>query len=348
MPNLSQAPKNDSNNKRNLSGLGLAMLSIIVTLFLLEFFLRVTRCQLPVGMNIVPVQWSQTVGVTNWPGFVGLYTKEGRSCYTINAEGWRDIEHNQEKPAGVYRIAVIGDSYVEALQVELENTFWNRLKIDLQQQGQNVEVLAFGMSGFDSAQAYETLRYHAIHYAPDLVIFMFVPGNDLQDAVRTIIDIPWKSYYTIDESGNLVQDRSFESFLEQQRLVSAYRRIRNSSLVLLYTEQGLRNILSTLREPKDVEIDATPTYIPEAGLSGDIYSDPEPGSDYDQAWLVTEKLFLTMDEFSRWHRANFMIVGVTSGDILYTRATTAYADPFYPEKRVEDFCEQHRVVSEVL
>ncbi len=44
---------------------------------------------------------------------------EGR----INALGWRDYERTREKPVRCYRVAVIGDSYVEAFQVELDSTF---------------------------------------------------------------------------------------------------------------------------------------------------------------------------------------------------------------------------------
>src|SRR5438552_2622971 len=85
-----------------------------------EGALRVLRWPL----NLVPTNYIETVGTTNWPGHSGCYAREGRSCYTINAEGWRDVAHELAKPPGVYRIAVLGDSYVEALQVELEQTFW--------------------------------------------------------------------------------------------------------------------------------------------------------------------------------------------------------------------------------
>lgn len=324
--------------------------------------MRATLCKLPIGMNIVPICWNKTVGITNWPNFVGLYTKEGHSCYAINSEGWRDRQHDIVKPANVFRIAIIGDSYVEALQIERKNTFWSMLESDLQQKGWNVEMLVFGMSGFDAATAYQALQHHVIKYEPNLVVFMFYPGNDLRDSVREISDISWKPYYTLDSSGNLVLDHSFESFVDSHRFISAYRRIRNSSLVLLYTEQGIRNglrSLQTYKQEKKAEatnnkaeavnnkVEATNNnegYLPEAGLSGsEIYSEPEPDSLYDDAWQVTEKLVLTMKEYSELHEAEFMVVGITNGDRMYKQEITLNFDPFYPEKRMEEFSSQNGI-----
>ena len=38
--------------------------------------------------------------------------------------GARDQDHRRHKPAGVYRIAVLGDSFSEAMQVGREQAFW--------------------------------------------------------------------------------------------------------------------------------------------------------------------------------------------------------------------------------
>ena len=46
----------------------------------------------------------------------------------INREGLRDVEHQYAKPPGVFRILVLGDSFVEAMHVPLESTFPRRLE----------------------------------------------------------------------------------------------------------------------------------------------------------------------------------------------------------------------------
>src|SRR5258708_40180650 len=51
------------------------------------------------------------------PGMEGWQRDENRVYVKISAQGLRDREHEVRKPAGVYRIAVLGDSYAEALSV---------------------------------------------------------------------------------------------------------------------------------------------------------------------------------------------------------------------------------------
>src|SRR4051812_43064485 len=57
------------------------------------------------------------------PGAAGWHTSEGRAWVRINSQGFRDREHNVQKPPGTIRVAVLGDSFRAAEQVELEQTF---------------------------------------------------------------------------------------------------------------------------------------------------------------------------------------------------------------------------------
>ena len=54
----------------------------------------------------------------------GWFRSEGRAYIRINRHGWRDREHSERKPDNTMRIAVVGDSFAEALQVAQEDTFW--------------------------------------------------------------------------------------------------------------------------------------------------------------------------------------------------------------------------------
>jgi lysophospholipase L1-like esterase len=117
-----------------------------------------------------------------------------KTRFHFNSEGMRDVEHIYDKPPGVYRIAVIGDSFVNAQEVELEDTFFRRLQHNLGGQGYNVEVLGFGVRGFGTDQEYRLLENFALKYLPDLVVLAFV-SNDVRNNSLALEKNPAKPYF---------------------------------------------------------------------------------------------------------------------------------------------------------
>jgi hypothetical protein len=92
-----------------------------------------------------------------------------------NSQGYFDNDYNLVKPKGVHRIVVIGDSYVEAVQVPLSRTFhklWEAALNNSSHSGSRprFEVIAFGNSGTGQVKNFEVLRSQAIRYAPDTVV----------------------------------------------------------------------------------------------------------------------------------------------------------------------------------
>ncbi len=47
---------------------------------------------------------------------------------TYNSRGWRDVEHQVENPDDVFRILILGDSFMEAYSVALEESFPRQLE----------------------------------------------------------------------------------------------------------------------------------------------------------------------------------------------------------------------------
>lgn len=104
-----------------------------------------------------------------WQGEArGFFEWPGKS----NRRGFRDREHAPEKPPGTFRIAVLGDSIAAGYQVErTEEAFPALLEELLRRRGHpRVEVLNFGVTGYNTAQEVETLRVHALDFGPDLVL----------------------------------------------------------------------------------------------------------------------------------------------------------------------------------
>jgi len=134
-----------------------------------------------------------------------------------NAHGWRDRERTLEKPADTYRVAVLGDSQVEAANIELDSTFCAIAERALNRSGPGrYEILNFGRSGFTQTEELWLLENEVLHYSPDAVVVMFVPANDIADVRRETAPEHIRPFYVVGPDGGLELDTSF-------RLTRSYR-----------------------------------------------------------------------------------------------------------------------------
>lgn len=99
-----------------------------------------------------------------------------------NASGFRDVDHDEVKTPGTYRVLVLGDSYVAGAAVAENATFTALLESRLRAAGRNVEVINAGIPAWSTDQE---LRYYLLEgyrYHADLVLLAAVP-NDLRENV---------------------------------------------------------------------------------------------------------------------------------------------------------------------
>ena len=193
--------------KRRAFKLLLVGAGLLVGLLVAEAALRVVGYSYPVFY--VP---DEALGYALRPGMEGWYRKEGAAYVRINSDGMRDREHLKAKPPDTVRIAVLGDSYAEALQVDEREAFWSVLEKRLGAcapfAGRRVEVLNFGVSGYGTAQELITLRRKVWDYSPDIVLLAVTTNNDITDNSRELKktdEIP----YFVRRDGRLVLDESF-------------------------------------------------------------------------------------------------------------------------------------------
>lgn len=103
---------------------------------------------------------------------------EGYAVSYLDADGMREPNLTIAKPANTYRVALLGDSMVEGLQVPIEKTFGQLLSNQMQTpDGKNVQILNFATSGYSTAQEYVQLKKQVMKYKPDLVLM----GYDSRD-----------------------------------------------------------------------------------------------------------------------------------------------------------------------
>ena len=104
----------------------LILSSLVVAFVLAEIVLRVLGYSNPVLWT-----YDDTVGSRLYGGAEGWFRAEGEAYIKINSAGLRDREHSVAKPPNTVRIAVLGDSMTEALQVPSGKPFWAILEREL-------------------------------------------------------------------------------------------------------------------------------------------------------------------------------------------------------------------------
>jgi lysophospholipase L1-like esterase len=108
-----------------------------------------------------------------------------RAPYRINGQGWNSGvgDYSTARRPGVERIAIVGDSYVEALQVAYDRSLGERLAADLAADGSAVEVYRFGISGAPMSQYLQMIEHEVVRYRPDWVIVLIV-HNDFDESYK--------------------------------------------------------------------------------------------------------------------------------------------------------------------
>ena len=202
------------------------------------------------------------LGTMHIPGKQVIWRTEGFSNNRMSSVGLRDDEHAINKAPGIYRIALLGDSVVEALQVDLNDTFGklleSKLNTSLGEGSQNknskikgYEVINFACAGYSTGQ--EILQYErqAQKYKPDAIVLLYNRGDSMESVVNNKArkKAEPRPYFYIDQAGQLKEDDSvlaanFDK-LKPQPIKDWLR--QNSTI---YGVLNQTDFLLTLNEPK--------------------------------------------------------------------------------------------------
>ncbi len=136
------------------------------------------------------------------PGFEGIGYGVPLS---INRLGFRGPEWSEKKTPGHWRVALLGDSHAFGFGVPFEDSVGEVLARELTRRyGVPVEVLGFGVAGYNSFQQKAVLDRIALGFEPDMVVI--VPCvNDNEPAMK------------VDEAGYLHVDGDLSN--EDSRLL---------------------------------------------------------------------------------------------------------------------------------
>ena len=166
--------------KKFLLRLFLVFMATALTLACVEILVRIFWDKLN-GETVIPLSLkthrftaNPLMGYELVPGSVSF---EDNAWYRINRDGIRDRDYSLAKTEGTFSIAAVGDSVTFGLGLELEDTWPKQLERELQNTDPRVEVINFGVMGYNTPQEAERIQDKVLKYSPDLIII----GYSLND-----------------------------------------------------------------------------------------------------------------------------------------------------------------------
>jgi hypothetical protein len=327
-------------HKKILFGTLYAFVMVFTIAIIGECLLRV----LPLGSyRSAPFrQYDPEVGLSLLPD---MNVTHHRGCFAgevvTNRWGMRDRERTLEKSPEEFRIAVLGDSAVEAVQVKPEEVVTRQMEQLLAAKGyKHVSVLNFAVEGIGTTQELIMYKEKVRQFHPDLVLVMF-SWNDVMNNSSTLqpksygIHTWYSPYFDLGPDGKLsfrpVESRTFGS-------------------VRSYLER--HSVLTYYLERMWLTVDLSPEKWKGIPIYFGTYGDPLDG-EWNQAWLTTEKVMTLMRDTVVQDGSKFMLIAWPdfadidpqwrARMIKQVGHVPSEFNPFKPEERIQSIAERNRI-----
>ncbi len=238
------------------------------------------------------------------------------SYFTTNSEGWKDVEHQINKPGHVIRILFIGDSVTWGF-VHLNDLYTREVERLLKDRGYpDVEVISMGVYAWGTDHELEALEKRGLQYSPDIVVYQFTPNDVINNILPNEATQP----------GSLAARKKFRyeiinGSLKKIRLSPATKwtpttkiKMRTTLLksALIYNLNIVRHKIVS-RSPKNPYARASLYYDP---LSDYFMFRPDKESKkIREAWKLLEALVIKMKRVSEQHGADLVIFGIAGESI---------------------------------
>lgn len=153
------------------------------------------------------VEFDPILGLRLQPGAEGIYrglfflapNPYINTPVRINSYGIRGPEITIEKPPGSHRVLVLGDSFVQAFEVDNKDTFSALLEKKAREESSSlVEFIPMGVMGYGTAQELLWLRANVAKFKPDLVILMVFLYNDVMENSRSLHYSGARPYFELE------------------------------------------------------------------------------------------------------------------------------------------------------
>jgi hypothetical protein len=227
----------------------LVLVSLAAALALTELAVRLVAPQ-PTGLS-----HQDRYGLAlHYPGITRYLPQYGHDV-SFNSVGMRDREHVVEKPAGVFRVLLLGDSFMEALQVPFEASLPSLLERGLAQRtGRRIEVVNAGVSGWGTDDELRYLTRYGLRYQPDLLVVAMTLHNDISDNLRqewhTVRDGALVEQPLVPMSAMRYRITQLKAFIATRfELYQLWRKVRHGGEIRQIGRQLTSHVVQLFQEP---------------------------------------------------------------------------------------------------
>lgn len=222
---------------RHLSfSLLLLAVSLVVSGLLVEGILRLMGHR-GVPMSVLRNTYAVQDPILDWRYVPGSQLTVGNVAYKYNRAGFRDVDHEVQKPAGIKRIVVLGDSVSEGYGVRSAEIFTRRVQAGL---GDEWEAISVAAGGLNTPQEIHLFEREGLVYGPDLVIVNFV----LNDA----------DFYSSRDAAKEYQEKGDSRIgILNIPINPEIKRFLKSSALLYFVKERLENVKGSLAGGEDAD-----------------------------------------------------------------------------------------------
>ncbi len=262
-------------------GLGLAALFALLTLALLEGFLRIVAATggTVLSLEITHAERTRTALRRLEPALAEphpdrifeLKTRahqvfrgdEFTITMDINSRRLRDREHAVGKRPGTYRIVTLGDSFTFGWGVDVGETWWAELERHMAQRlsPTPVEVINLGVYMYTFDQQVQRLEEFGLAYEPDLIVADFYYPHLVTIATHTHERQQTKPWPRIVDSTLYVDDEGLLRFgqplpfeaIRRKSVLADFMLSRLRSIQYRHSTAGRLNEYELLKQSRDPE-----------------------------------------------------------------------------------------------
>lgn len=319
------------------------LIGTIIAAILAEIILRLVPDKV-IGNSTFSRRADKRIGLLNTPNQKSSWNSECFRIFPIstNSFGYRDNEWNVKTG---FKILVLGDSFMEALEVSDGNTASDRLERLL-----NVEVLNAGFSGYGTVAELSAYREFFKPFKPKIVILFFLTANDIRDnsCELTKIVVGKKRYLPCSyiSNGTIRDETNFSDPYHVTTKVDSYQDAleKMKGVISKYsvTYRALHKILKNIKKGS----------LPADGY---VYM-PAVAKDWKDAWEITEKKLVDLNNEIKTDGGKLLITTIPD----YLRISKDWRqefikeagvsrvpedfDPFLPVKKLESITKKYNMI----